>query len=289
MRTYLDCVPCFVRQALDAARLATNEPRIHEQILRATLQMAADMDMDQSPPRIGREIHRRLRELTGDIDPYRTVKQHSNELALHLYPRLQQEVEQSDDPFNTALRLAIAGNIIDFGCKSQVSEDDVHESLEQAADAVINEGAVEDLKTSAESAGNILYLADNAGEIVLDRLLIERLPTKKVTVAVKGAPVINDAVREDAEAARLSEIAEVIDNGCDAPGTILEVCSPEFQQRFHQADLVISKGQGNYETLSDLDREIFFLLKAKCPVIARHIECEVGKMVVHHHKGVKRA
>jgi uncharacterized protein with ATP-grasp and redox domains len=134
-------------------------------------------------------------------------------------------------------------------------------------------------RQAVNDAREILYIADNAGEIVFDRLLIERLPIEKVTVAVKGSPVINDVTMEDALVAGLPRIVEVIDNGSDAPGTILESCSGYFQERFEKADLVIAKGQGNYETLSDIDKNIFFILKAKCPVIARDIGCEVGQMI----------
>ncbi|MCK4815836.1 DUF89 family protein, partial [bacterium] len=130
----------------------------------------------------------------------------------------------------------------------------------------------------------ILYLADNAGEIVFDRLLIEQLPYEKITVVVKGKPVINDATMDDAEFAGLTEIVEVFDNGSDAPGTILQDCSQTFRDRFEDADLVIAKGQGNYETLSEVDKDIFFLLKVKCFIIARDIDCEVGEMILQRSK-----
>ncbi len=144
----------------------------------------------------------------------------------------------------------------------------------------IDLSSVEALKIKAESASRILYLGDNAGEIVLDRLLVEQLPTEKVTFAVRGAPIINDATLEDAIAGGITELVDVMDNGSDMPGTILESCSEAFRKLFAQADIVIAKGQGNYETLSDADGHIFFLLKAKCPVIAKDIGCEVGDLVI---------
>ena len=130
------------------------------------------------------------------------------------------------------------------------------------------------------------FLKDNAGEIVFDRLLIERLPPGKVTVAVRGFPVINDATLADAEGAGIHEVAEVIENGSDAPGTILDDCSESFRDRFDKADLVIAKGQGNYETLSEVDKDIYFLLKAKCPVIARDIGCQEGAMILKRSKSM---
>ncbi len=280
MRTYLECVPCFVRQALDASTLVTADPAVHERVLRETLRLAAEMRFDRPPPWMGQKIHQLLKEATGNPDPYRQEKERSNALALGLYPALKHQVRSSADPFAAAVRLAIAGNIIDFGCKSRITEDEVHQAIEAAMRDPIDETGLEDLRRSVEQAGDILYLADNAGEIVLDRLLLEEMPAEVVTVVVKGSPIINDATLEDAEAAGLTSLVKVIDNGSDVPGTILELCSPSFRERLASCDLVISKGQGNYETLSGLDGRAFFLLKAKCPVIARDLGCEIGQMVV---------
>ena len=131
-------------------------------------------------------------------------------------------------------------------------------------------------KSEVDEAREILYLADNAGEIAIDRLLIEELGPERVTLAVRGSAVINDATIDDARAVGLHELVRVIDSGSDAPGTILEDCSVELRERFRTADLIVSKGQGNFETLSDIDTDIFFLLKVKCPVIATHIGLPPG-------------
>jgi uncharacterized protein with ATP-grasp and redox domains len=135
-------------------------------------------------------------------------------------------------------------------------------------------------RNAAAAAKDILYIADNAGEIVFDRLLIKQIGPEKITFVVKGGPIINDATIEDAQAAGLTDLMKVIDTGDDAPGTILEFCSEDFQHCFEAADLVIAKGQGNYETLSNIDKNIFFLVKAKCPVIARDLGCEVGETIL---------
>jgi len=135
-------------------------------------------------------------------------------------------------------------------------------------------------------AKSILYLADNAGEIVFDRLLIEQLPRERVTVAVRGAPILNDVTWVDATTVGVDTLVKVIDNGSDAPGTVLADCSDAFQKQFAEADLIISKGQGNFETLSDSPENIFFLFKAKCPVVADQVGCPVGTQVLHHCKGV---
>jgi len=289
MKSYLDCIPCFVRQALEAARFVSDDVAIHEQVLRDVLAAAATMDLSQSPPMMGHRIQRLTRKLTGNQDPYREVKEHFNQYVLKMFPGLRESVEEADDSLNAAVRLAIAGNVIDFGPFAQVDEALLKRSIQEALGASIPEVVIEDLRGVIEQAESILYLADNAGEIVFDRLLIEQMPAQKITVAVKGEPVINDATMADAEAAGLTDLVPVIDNGSDAPGTILELCSEEFRQHFEAADLVISKGQGNYETLSDVEIEIFFLLKAKCPVIARDIGTDVGALVVQRGRAAAQA
>jgi uncharacterized protein with ATP-grasp and redox domains len=284
MRIYLDCIACFIRQALDAARLATDDEQIHEQVVRQVLKLAAKMDISQSPPAIGRKIHGLIRELIGNKDPYRELKQRSNRLALRMCAELKETVRTSEDPLETAVKLAIAGNIIDLGVKTSIKDSEIERIINDSLITDFDGQQIEDFRNAVNQAKQILYLADNAGEIVFDRLLIEQLPAEKVTLVVKGKPVINDATVEDAEFAGLSEIVKVIDNGSDAPGTILESCSQTFRNRFAEADLIIAKGQGNYETLSDVEKNIFFILKAKCSVIAKDLGCEVGEMILRKSK-----
>ena len=284
MQIYLDCIPCFVRQSLDSARLVTDDEQIHEQVIREVLRLAADLDMSQSPPAIGQQIHRLIRQLVNKTDPYGELKQRFNHLALQLCAELEKNVRTSDDPLETAVRLAIAGNIIDLGVKTSIKESDIERIIRDCLTADFDGEQIENFRNAVSHAGKILYLTDNAGEIVFDRLLIEQLPIEKVTVAVKGTPVINDATMEDAESVGLTRIVEVIDNGSDGPGTILESCSQAFTDLFENADLVIAKGQGNYETLSDVDKNIFFILKAKCPVITKDLGCEVGEMILRRNE-----
>jgi uncharacterized protein with ATP-grasp and redox domains len=284
MHIFLDCIPCFTRQALDAARLATDDKKIHEQVLRKVLALAKDLDMSQSPPVMGQKIHRLIRELVGAVDPYRDVKRRFNNAALKLYPKMREHIIESENMLDTAIRLAIAGNIIDFGVNGELQESELEKTIGECLAAESYSIQSSQFEQALNDAEEILYIADNAGEIIFDRLLIEQLPIEKVTIAVKGSPVINDATIEDAILAGLHRIIEVIDNGSDGPGTILESCSQEFVDHFEKADLVIAKGQGNYETLSDIDKNIFFILKAKCPVIARDLGCEVGEMIFRKSK-----
>ncbi|MBN1492040.1 MAG: DUF89 family protein [Phycisphaerae bacterium] len=281
MRTYLDCIPCCVRQALDASRMVTDDVAVQERVLRETLALVNTIEFHRPPPWLGQQIHRFLKTATGDADPYREAKHRSNRLARELYPRLEEAVHAAADPFAAAIRFAIAGNTIDFGVKTHITDADVREAVHVAETAPLDEAVLTRFRRAIESARDILYLADNAGEILFDRLLIERLPTNKLAVVVRGQPIINDATREDAEAAGLPAIVEVIDNGSDVPGTIPELCSPAFRERLARCDLLISKGQGNYETLDGIAKRVFFLLRAKCPVIARHIGCEIGCMVLY--------
>lgn len=279
MKMTLDCIPCFIRQALDAARLVSDDPSVHLKILNEVLQWACNVDLQQPAPVIGQRIHRRLRQVVGVNDPYRSAKDHQNRMALNMLPDLKKRIDSAADPFDLAMRAAIAGNVIDLGVPGSVTEQRILDTIEKC----LSEPLVGDpagFRAAAEKAQEILYITDNAGEIVFDRLLIEKLELSRVTVAVRGAPAINDATMPDAIAAGLDQIVEVIDNGSDAPGTLLSECSHEFRRRFNKADLIISKGQGNFETLSDEPGNIYFLFKAKCKVISEHAHVELGSHVV---------
>jgi uncharacterized protein with ATP-grasp and redox domains len=280
VRTYFDCIPCFVRQVLDSVRMITDDEQLHEKVLREALQMASEMNLSQSPPAMAQKIHRFIREITGVDDPYLEEKNRFNTLALQLYPKLKQQVEASIDPIETAVRLAIAGNIIDFGVNSAVEPSQVERTIAESLTDPLDTESLEMFKDVISQAKDILYLGDNAGEIIFDRLLIEQLPFEKMTFVVKGEPILNDAVMEDAQIVGLMDIVDVIDNGSDAPGTILDDCSETFRRRFDRSDVVIAKGQGNYETLSDVDKNMFFLVRPKCNVLARHLGCEIGSLVL---------
>jgi len=279
MKATLDCIPCFIRQSLDVARMASPDIVLHEQMIRNVLLWMAQMNLEQPPPIMAQHLHRRLREITGVEDPYRIVKSLHYEMALSLLSELKAGIEAASDPLMMAVRLAIAGNIIDMGVNGNFTEIDLRRSIDQALTEPFI-GDQNEFRQVLSKAHKILYLADNAGEIVFDRLLIEQLLPARVTLAVRGAPVINDATMADARAVGLHEIVEVIDNGSDAPGTILADCSQDFNRRFAEADLILAKGQGNFETLSDENRNIYFLFKAKCPVIAAHVGMPVGTHVL---------
>lgn len=276
MKTYLDCYPCFFSQTLKTSRMITSDERKVREILTEISLFLPNISFDATPPEIGREVYRIIAEMTGVYDPYKEIKQRCTRQALSLYPELKKRVHSSKDRLMSAVRVAIAGNVIDFGANADFDlKSDVKTILSQ--DFAINN--FREFCEAIDKAKKILYLADNAGETVFDRLLIEELP-KPVIYVVREKPVINDAVREDAIAARIDEKAEIMSSGTDAPGTILNLCSEEFLKVYRSADLVISKGQGNYEGLSEEDKPIFFLLKAKCQVIARDIGVEYGDIIL---------
>lgn len=279
MKTLLECVPCFTRQALDAIRMATDDPLQRESLLRELLYDIAETDWQGTPPAMGQRIHRIIRQELGDPDPYRDVKARMNQMAASLVPLMRARIETHPDPREAAVRVAIGGNLLDVGAKTQIAAEDLPAHLETIWTQPLR-GDLDGFFQAVERAHCILYLADNAGEIYFDRLLIERLPTEKITLFVRGSPVLNDATAEDAEAASLPEIVPVLGNGSDAPGTILEDCSEEFCGWFDRADLVIAKGQGNYETLSEVDKNIYFLFTVKCPLVAAQIGESVGSLVV---------
>ena len=276
MKAYLDCYPCFLRQALDAARIAGADERQQEAVLDSVLNVLRRVESSSTPPEIGDQVHRIVRQQVSNGDPYRSVKESSTCQALALYPRLKALLAEVDDLLEVAVRLSIAGNIIDLG---PAREYDLWGTVERVLDQsfAIDDGVA--LREALSKAGQVLYLADNAGETVFDRWLIETLDVP-VIYAAKGEPILNDATREDALAAGVGRVAEVVSTGSDAPGTILDRCSEEFRWLYDEAEMVIAKGQANYETLSEEGPKVFFLLQAKCPIIARDVGVPVGSIVL---------
>jgi uncharacterized protein with ATP-grasp and redox domains len=281
MRTYLDCYPCFVRQALEAARQLGADEQKQKIVLERVLELLKGIDLSFTPPQIGDQVHRLVRRELGDSDPYRAFKETATREALALLPRLRKVLQEAEDPLETGVRLSIAGNIIDAGIHGAYELWPTVERVLSQPFAVEN---LEPLRQDLVRAHSVLYLADNAGETVFDRVLIECLEVP-VVYAVKGGPVLNDATVEDARMAEIDRVAELLSTGSDAPGTILERCSKRFQRMFAEAPLVIAKGQANYETLSEQGPKVFFLLQAKCPVIARDLDVPVGSLVLRRGGG----
>ena len=280
MQTFLECVPCLIRQAYTVAAKTVSEEEIRVKIMREALIAASKLDFANSPPVLSQIIQEIINKYTGGIDAYKEIKVNSDKVALRLLAELHEKIEDSECKFETAVRLAIAGNIIDFGVTSNVSDETIKSTITESLKSKLDTDVVKQLQKAVIKADKIIYLLDNAGEIVFDKLLIELLPMEKVTAVVRGKPILNDVTMEDAILAGLPEMVKVIDNGTNAPGTVLELCSDSFVKEFKKTDLVIAKGQGNFETLNHINKNIFFLLKAKCPVVARELECNLGDMII---------
>ena len=278
MKTCFDCLPCLIRQTLDAARTLNLDDKKTGELLKQTLGLAQQFDWNLPPPVIARDIHRLIREITGDPDPYLSQKTAHMERALELLPEVEKAVADSEDPFLTAVKFSIAGNAMDLAAGTSV-ETDVYKLFKEALGHSIDRSAVIRFKETISTARDVLFLADNCGEIVFDRPLLEQIGAK-VTVAVRGAPVINDATLADAGRSGLTDRFRVISNGADVPGTWLPECSEKFIMSFNYADLVVAKGQGNYETLSDAERSVFFLFLAKCPVVADGLGIQTNTFVI---------
>jgi uncharacterized protein with ATP-grasp and redox domains len=197
---------------------------------------------------------------------------------------MRAQVETAADPLQAAVRVAIAANVIDVGVHDHLREEDIKRSLSQGL-AVRVAGDLDSFRAAISGAGEILYLADNTGEIVFDRLLVERLTAPRITVALRGVAILNDATLADGRVAGLDQVAQVIDNGSGAPRTVLTECSAAFRERFESADVIIAKGQGNFETLADGPGNIFFLLKIKCSVVAAHTGLDIGTHALIQNRG----
>jgi len=238
--------------------------------------MIRDIPLESTPPESARLIYHKIGEITGNLDPYKEIKSESTKKALSLYPYLKSHVEKSNDSLLAAIKIAIAGNVIDFGANWDF---DLNVEVAEVLDKDFAIFDYNKFKDRFDGAHEILYIGDNAGECVFDRILIEEMK-KPVIYVVRDVPIINDATYEDAEQAGIDKVATILSSGTDAPGTIFRTCSAEFKKVYNNSRFIISKGQGNYEALSNEMGPIFFLLKVKCPVIANNIGVDKGDIVL---------
>lgn len=278
MKTAVDCFPCFLKQTAIALKQVSLSQDLRQEIFHDVHSIMKRADMDLPPAYTTTFIHRAIRQRLNQ-DPFKKIKSDFNRIALGLYPAMKEKVNTSRDPLWTAVRLAIAGNIIDFGIFTSV---DIDKSVAGALDRTIAVDDYELFKKAVRERDTVLYLLDNSGEIVFDKLLIEELVSrgKKVRAVVKGSPVLNDVTAADADQVNLQELCEVVDNGSDAIGTILEWTSPDFQTLFETADLIISKGQGNFETITTSGKQTFFLFQSKCDVVSQELGISLGSMLL---------
>jgi len=284
LNAHLDCFPCFLRQALEASRMATQDEGLQRTVLQRVSSVLAGLPRGLTPVDMGMEVHRTVQAISGSKDPYRLVKKRSNDEALSLYPRLRKAVDTSPDPLLTAAKLSAVGNTIDFGANPEF---DLERSVQEGLTGKFETFDISGFQERLETVSKVLYIGDNAGEIVFDKILVEEIVRLGVgvTFAVRGAPIINDATEEDARYVGMHHLAEVVSSGVIAPGTVLSRCNQEFTELFHRSELILAKGQGNYEGLSQEKAPIFFLLKIKCPVVSHDMGLEVGDLVLRPQTG----
>jgi len=273
-----ECIPCVIRQALNAARRVTDDPWLHRKLLFAVMEYLPTLNFDRTPAELSFDCVRFACKYLGVADPFKKDKKRFTEKMLGLEHEMRRRVLRADDPLFEAIRYALAGNMIDLGIVG-----DGHIEEELARDVGSLELAVNDyglLRAALADARSVLYLLDNAGEIVCDKLVIEQLGVPDITCVVRTAPIINDVTREDAEAVGLGRLAKIVDIGADALGVPLSLCSAEFRERFASADVVVSKGQANFETLDEADREVHHVLRAKCDHLAGHFGVARGSALL---------
>jgi hypothetical protein len=282
MNATLGCIPCFVKQALTAIRLSTPDLALQQKILDEVLRSIQGLSLDATPALLSHAVYAVVREMTGVADPFERAKHETNQRALALLPELRRRIAASPDPLYAAVKIALFGNVVDLGIGHAF---DIERDLRGALAAEL---AVDDypaFRAALENSRRILYLCDNSGEIAFDRLLIEDLRSRcEVTASVKSGPIINDATLRDAEEVGLTSLVRVITTGSDYIGIAWDHCSAEFAEAFRAADLILAKGQGNFETLDCAPAEIFFLLKVKCPEVAREIGVRDGAPVFLHRR-----
>ena len=295
MRTHLDCLPCFLRQALEAARMVTQDEGIQRKVLNSVLSILSNISTQASPPEIAHLVHLRVKSITGNFDPYREIKKKQNEMALQYESTLSSQIAEMSDPLKAAVMFSAVGNAIDLAPSCSIQ--DIYKRYMEMISRGFAWDDYELFQKKLARSKSLLYLGDNAGEIVWDKILIEELIetfSLDITYAVRGFPILNDVTMEYAHFVGMDKVAKVVSNGFDAPGTLLDRCSEEFLKKYQESDLILSKGQGNYESLSEEHRPIFFLLNVKCSVIAEDIHCSLGDLVLkaqsnhalfHHYDG----
>ncbi len=281
------CIPCMLFQAYNTAIKCTSDERLQREILDEVMRRYTGIELDKTPGEHSQVAFEVCRELTGVQDPYAEAKRLSNEGAMALYPELSKRLADSADPLLDALLLAVAGNIIDLAIAKEYDlTTDIVRQIERGFDVEELDG----FRSAAEAAQSILYLGDNAGEIVFDRLLIEALGPDRVTFVVKAGPIVNDALLADSEQVGITEVCRVIDTGSNYFGFPWEHVSRAAKEEFLKADMVISKGHANFETVTELGEEgdkVWYLLKVKCDEVARQLVAESGNVVLMSHKTLR--
>jgi len=284
MQTTLSCIPCLIKQGIKIADFLNIDDFKSEEMMREILDSLKNEDYKNSPPHLAKKVYSIICKFAQTDNPYRKIKEYYNRELLDMEEKLKEIINNSSDNFNATLKLAITGNIIDFGTEYQITKKFVLEKLNEVHKKQLKIDDSIEMYKKLKKADNLLYIGDNCGEIVTDKIFIEYLksifPNLKITYGVRGRPIINDVTLEDAKMVKMEEVAEILDNGDGAPGTVMEDVKKEFKNLFYKSDIVIAKGQGNYETLNNIDKEdVYMLFMAKCDVIAKKIGVEPMSLI----------
>lgn len=291
MRADIRCIPCTVRAALDMAEKASNDRWEALIILRRTLQFLSEVDyFGKTPAELHTTVSRIVKKVSGNSDPFKSIKEECNKRALKLISSLMDVAENLDsvERLKVMIKASVYGNAMDFEVedydfKLEEFESKLMRCIEERP--IIND--VDELLILLKNSDRIIYLLDNAGEVVFDKLLIHEIAQLfkcRIVAVVKERPVLNDATLEDANMIGLTEICRVISTGEDHIGIHLDTSSSEFKEALRESDLVIAKGQGNYETLTEyrslIKKPICHLFRVKCKVVSDYMRVPVNTDVI---------
>lgn len=277
MKIFSDCLPCMLRQVLEAAYMVTNDEEIHEKIMDEALEILSKHKQYNYAPELCQAMHKIVKKHTGVEDPYAEIKSKDISEALKLEPMIKKFLMDDDHLLLKALKVSATGNIMDSALYSNL---DIEACLTAEMEKSFAISDVMEFEKDISNSKTVLIIADNAGEVVFDKVLAEYLSRNhKVIYAVRDAPIINDATVKDASKTGIKDYVDLISTGCGMPGAVIDSCNAEFQKIFNDADLVISKGQGNFEAISNTSRDVYFLLKAKCYRIAKALDVEINEYV----------
>ncbi|MDW7673294.1 MAG: ARMT1-like domain-containing protein [Bacillota bacterium] len=282
MKVCAECIPCYLKQSLNAINQVELEDSKRVKLIKQILPLIAELDQDKTPAENSSLILHKINNLLDNRDPFQQAKAESNQAVMKLWPKLREILDRSEDRLFTAFKLAVAGNVIDLG----IMEDyDIDQSIQEALQVDFAINHYQELQKRLAESEQILIIGDNSGEIAFDRLLVEELNKAgvKIVYGVKGQPILNDATIKDAHTVKMNEIAKVITNGNSFLGTVIQYCSKEFLEKMAESDIVISKGQANYESLegtAEAGEKTFFILRAKCDVVAASLGVRFGQIVL---------
>ena len=286
MQTHVECFPCIMNQTLEAAEHHHLPEDVKERVVFAVLDMLRNLPDDISPPLVSTRMHEIIGETIGQQDPYADIRRNSNVLGLDLIPEIRKKIANHRSSLATAIRYAIAAQVFDG--ENGRSRSDIHRELEYAPSAEFGVDHIKSMKRDLRQAEKIVYLANAAGEIAFDRLLIEQIIDHypaEIVLVVKQDPVLLYATLEDAEFVGLDSLTHLVANRSDAPATVLEKTSEKVKKHIDDADVILAKGQIHYESLSEVERNIYFLFQVNCPVISREIGAEIHQYIIMQGSG----